>query len=86
MVNYKKVPPDTYQSIKRSLKKDYILSQYPSFHDSMLDSFEMVSLDGKISVYYYKDGTVEIEGSEDNPTYRRVIKRVNGVISKKDYI
>ena len=86
MVNYKKLPPDVYYTIKRSLTEDFILSQYPSYHDSMLESFEIVSIDGKISIYYYKDGTLEIQGSDANPMFRRIIKKVNGLASKKDYI
>lgn len=86
VVDYKKVPPDVYYSVKGLLVRDYITSQYPSYHESMLDSFEIVSIDGKISVYYYKDGTLKIEGSQSNSSYRRIIKRVNGLISKKDYI
>ena len=86
MVDYKKVPPDVYYSVKGLLVDDYILSQYPSFHESMFDSFEIVSIDGKISIYYYKDGTLKIEGDQSNPSYRRIIKRVNNLISKKDYI
>ena len=85
MVNYKKVPPDVYQLVKKALKEDFILSQYPSFHDSMLESFEIISIDGKISVYYFKDGTFQIEGDEINPAYRRIVRKVNGLISKKDY-
>ncbi|HYL65493.1 MAG TPA: hypothetical protein VET47_00045, partial [Candidatus Limnocylindrales bacterium] len=84
--NYRKVPPDAFGLVKRSLKREYILSQYPSLHDSMVESFDIVSLDGKISVYYYKDGTLQIEGDETNPAYRRIVKIVNGLISKKDYI
>ncbi|MDE1764104.1 MAG: hypothetical protein KGH88_07645 [Thaumarchaeota archaeon] len=86
MVNYKKLPPDVYYSIKRSLTEDFILSQYPAYHDSMLESFEIVSIDGKVSVYYYKDGTLEIQGSDANPTFRRIVKRTNSLVSKKDYI
>ena len=52
----------------------------------MLESFEIVSIDGKISVYYYKDGTLEIQGSDTNPTFRRIVKKTNGLASKKDYI
>ncbi len=86
MVNYKKLPPDLYYSIKKSLIDDFILSQYPSYHDSMLESFEIVSIDGKISIYYYKDGTLEIHGDDTNPMFRRIVKKVNGLVSKKDYI
>ncbi len=86
MIDYKKVPPDIYYSIKGSLVDDYVLSQYPSFHESMYDSFEIVTIDGKVSVYYYKDGTLKIEGEQSNPSYRRIVRRVNNLISKKDYI
>jgi hypothetical protein len=86
MVNYKKVPPEAYFLVKKALKGDFILSQYPSFHNSMMESFEIVSLDGKISIYYFKDGTLQIEGDEINPTYRRIVRKVNGLISKKDYL
>ncbi len=86
MVTYRKLPPDVYYTIKRTLTEDFILSQYPSFHDSMLESFEIVSIDGKISVYYYKDGTLEIQGDDTNPTFRRIIRKANSLVSKKDYI
>lgn len=86
MVNYKKVPPDVYHLVKKTLKRDYVLSQYPSFHDSMMDSFEIISIDGKTSVYYFKDGTLQIEGDETNPIYRRIVRKINGLISKKDYL
>ncbi len=76
MVNYKKPQPDVYYTIKRSLTEDFILLQYPSYHDSMLESFEIVSLDGKISVYYYKYGTLEVRGSDTNPTFRRIVRKV----------
>ena len=86
MVNYKKVPPDAYFLVKKALKGDFILSQYPSFHESMMESFEIISIEGKISIYYFKDGTLQIEGDEVNPTYRRIIRKINGLISKKDYL
>lgn len=86
MTRYKKLPPDVYGSVKRTLTDDFILSHYPGYHESMMDSFEIISLDGKISVYYYKDGTLEIEGSDANPVYRRIIRLVNNLVSKKDYI
>lgn len=54
--SYRDVPPDLYFLIKKGLQNDHVASQYPSFHESMYDSFEIFSLDGKISVYYYKDG------------------------------
>jgi hypothetical protein len=85
LVHYKTVPPDLYLRVKKGLQNNYVLSQYPSFHDSMLDSCEIISLDGKISVYYYKDGLLEIKGDERNSTVRIIIRQVNHIISK-DYL
>jgi len=85
LVDYRKVPRDAYELVKNALKGDYILSQYPSFHDSMIESFDIISLAGKISIYYYKDGTLQIEGDENNPSYHRIVRKVNALISKKDY-
>lgn len=86
MINYKKVPPDAYLLVKKALGGNFVLSQYPSFHDSMIESFAIISLNGTISVYYFKDGTLQIDGDENNHTYHRIIKKVNGLISKKDYL
>jgi len=51
----------------------------------MIESFDIISLAGKISIYYYKDGTLQIEGDENNPSYHRIVRKVNALISKKDY-
>ena len=52
----------------------------------MLESFEIISIDGKISIYYYKDGTLAVEGNEKDPSFRRIIRQVNKLVSKKEYI
>jgi len=57
-----------------------------SFHESTYDSFEIISLDGKVAVYYCKDGTLAIRDDEKNPLYRRIIRLVNKLILKKDYL
>ncbi len=86
MTSYRSVPPDSYLRVKKGLQNDHMVSQYPSFHESMYDSFEIISLDGKVAVYYYKDGTLVIQGDEKNPSCRRIIQQVNKLISKKDYL
>jgi hypothetical protein len=86
MINYRNVPPDVYIHIKKGLQSDHVVSQYPSFHESMYDSFEIISLSGKISIYYYKNGMLTIEGNERDSFHRRIIRQVNKLISKKEYI
>ena len=86
MVRYSTVPPDAYLRVKKGLQNDHVLSQYPSFHESMYDSFEIVSLEGKVAVYYYKDGTLAVDGNETDSFFRRIVRQVNKIISKKDYL
>ena len=86
MVKYNSVPPDTYIRVKKGLQGDHIVSQYPSFHESMYDSFEIISLDGAVAVYYYKDGTLEVKGNDKNSFFRSVIRQVNKIVSRKEYL
>ena len=86
MVRYNEVPPDLYLKVKKGLQNDHVLSQYPSFHESMYDSFEIVFLEGKVAIYYYKNGILAIEGDDGNSFFRRIVRQVNKIISKKDYL
>lgn len=52
----------------------------------MYDSFEIVSLEGKVAVYYYKDGTLAVEGNDADSFFCRIVHQVNKIISKKDYL
>ena len=72
--------------VKKGLQNDHVLSQYPSFHESMYDSFEILSLEEKIAIYYYKDGMLAVEGNENNSFFRKIVRQVNKIISKKDYL
>ncbi|MDE1818118.1 MAG: hypothetical protein KGH86_03600 [Thaumarchaeota archaeon] len=86
MVRYNLVPPDTYIRVKKGLQGDHMVSQYPSFHESMYDSFEIISLDDKVAVYYYKNGTLAVEGDDKNSFFRSVVRQVNKLVSRKDYL
>ena len=86
MTSYRDVPPDLYFLVKKGLQNDYVVSQYPSFHESMYDSFEIISLDGKISIYYYKEGRLVIQSDIQNLIYKKIIRQVNKIISKKVYL
>ena len=86
MVRYSAVPPDLYLRIRKGLQNDHVLSQYPSFHESMYDSFEIVSIEGKVAIYYYKDGILVVEGDDNNLFFCRIVRQVNKIISRKDYL
>ncbi|MDE1725079.1 MAG: hypothetical protein KGH76_04185 [Thaumarchaeota archaeon] len=86
MVQYIAVPPDTYVRVKRGLQKDHMLSQYPSFHESMYDSFEIISIYGRASVHYYKNGRLVLEGDESNSFFRRIVRQVNKIVSTREYL
>lgn len=86
MVRYNLVPPDTYIRVKKGLQGDHVVSQYPSFHESMYDSFEIISLNGKVAIYYYKNGTLEVDGDDKNSFFRSIIRQVNKLVSRKEYL
>ena len=52
----------------------------------MLESFEIISIDGKIVIYYYKEGTLAVEGNEKDLLFSRIIRQVNKFVSKKEHI
>ncbi|HJW19094.1 MAG TPA: hypothetical protein VJ571_00875 [Candidatus Nitrosotalea sp.] len=52
----------------------------------MYDSFEIISLNGTVAVYYYKNGTLAIEGDDVNSFFRSIVRQVNKLVSRKDYL
>lgn len=52
----------------------------------MHDSFEIVSLEGKVAIYYYKDGTLEVKGDDKNLFFRSIVRQVNKLVSRKEYL
>ena len=85
-MSYNSVPPDLYFLVKKGLQNNNVVSQYPSFHESMHDSFEIITLDGNISIYYYKDGRLLIQSDKQDLFFRKIIRQINKIISKKDYL
>lgn len=86
MVQYNAVPPDTYTRVKKGLQEDHVVSQYPSFHESMYDSFEIISIDGRVAIHYYKNGTLAVEGDDANSFCRKIIRQVNKLVSRREYL
>jgi hypothetical protein len=86
LVQYIAVPPDTYVRVKRGLQEDHMVSQYPSFHESMYDSFEIISIEGRAAIHYYKNGRLALEGDENNSFFRRIVRHVNKIVSTRDYL
>jgi hypothetical protein len=86
LVQYIAVPPDTYVRVKRGLQEDHMVSQYPSFHESMYDSFEIISIEGRAAIHYYKNGRLALEGDENNSFFRRIVRQVNKIVSTRDYL
>lgn len=85
-MSYRSVPPDEYVRVRKGLQNNHMISQYPSFHESMYDSFEIISLEGKVSIYYYKNGMLEIQGDDKNLFFRSIVRQVNKLVSRKGYL
>jgi hypothetical protein len=86
LVQYNAVPPDTYTRVKRGLQEEHVVSQYPSFHESMYDSFEIISIDGRAAIHYYKNGTLAVEGDDTNSFFRKIVRQINKLVSRREYL
>jgi ribonuclease HIII len=50
----------------------------------MHDSFEIISLNGKIAVYYYKNGMLAVEGDDKNSFFRSTVHQVNKLFQREN--
>ncbi|MGI0058583.1 MAG: hypothetical protein ACREBJ_02345 [Nitrosotalea sp.] len=39
-----------------------------------------------VAAYYYKNGTLVVEGDDKNSFFRSIVHQVNKLVSRKDYL
>ncbi len=74
MVSFKSVSSEDFEEIKSGLKKLFNIIPYPSNDQSILESFDIVSLGFKISITYYKTGTLLVQGDESHEDFQIIIR------------
>ena len=74
MVSFKNVNTKDYVKIKRGLKKLFKTIPCTSNNKSVIETFDIVSLDSKFPVTYYKTKTLLVEGDASNKDSKQVIE------------
>ncbi len=74
MASFKNVSSEDFEEIKTGLKKLFNITPYPSDDQSILESFDIVSLGFKISVTYYKTRTLLIQGDELHEDFQIAVR------------
>ena len=70
MASFKNVNAAGFEEIKIGLKKLFNITPYPSNDESVIESFDIVSLGFKFSITYYKTGTLLVQGMKHMRTFR----------------
>ncbi len=74
MVSFKNVNAAHFEEIKTGLEKLFNIIPYPSNDQSILESFDIVSLGFKISITYYKTGTLLVQGNESHEDFQIAVR------------
>ena len=74
MVSFKNIKTSDYEKIKRDLKKLFKITPYPSNDQSVIETFDIVSLGYKFPVTYYKTKTLLIQGDVSHQDFKRAIE------------
>ncbi len=74
MASFKNVNAAGFEEIKTGLKKLFNITPYPSNDESVIESFDIVSLGFKFSITYYKTGTLLVQGDETHEDFQIIIR------------
>ena len=74
MASFKNVNAAGFEEIKTGLKKLFNITPYPSNDESVIESFDIVSLGFKFSITYYKTETLLVQGDETHEDFQIIIR------------
>ena len=74
MASFKNVNVADFEEIKTGLKKLFNITPYPSNDESVIESFDIVSLGSKFSITYYKTGTLLVQGDDSHEDFLIIIR------------
>jgi len=74
MTSFKNVNVADFEEIKTGLKKLFNITPYPSTDESVIESFDIVSLGVKFSITYYKTGTLLVQGDDSHEDFLIIIR------------
>ena len=74
MTSFKNVNVADFEEIKTGLKNLFSITPYPSTDESVIESFDIVSLGSKFSITYYKTGTLLVQGDDSHEDFLIIIR------------
>jgi len=74
MTSFKNVNVADFEEIKTGLKNLFSITPYPSTDESVIESFDIVSLGFKFSFTYYKTGTLLVQGDDSHEDFLIIIR------------
>ena len=80
MASFNNVPLKDYGKIKRSLKKSFKTIPCLSDNRSVVETFDIVLMDSKLSITYYKTKTLQISEDSSNNS-KKVIEVIQTVLN-----
>ena len=80
MINFNNVTLKDYGKIKRGLKKSFKTIPCLSGNRSVVETFDIVSADSKLSITYFKTNTLQIQEDSSNNS-KNVIKAIHATLN-----
>ncbi|MGI0006456.1 MAG: hypothetical protein ACREAR_00465 [Nitrosotalea sp.] len=86
LLRYKLVPPDTYIRVKKVLQGAVWCHNIHHFMNQCVIRLKSYIFEWSVAAYYYKNGTLVVEGDDKNSFFRSIVHQVNKLVSRKDYL
>jgi len=80
MINFNNVTLKDYGKIKRGLKKSFKIIPCLSGNRSVIETFDVVWIDSKLSITYFKTNTLQIQ-DDSSSNSKNVIKIIQTLLN-----
>ena len=80
MIRFENVNVKDYAKIKRGLKKSFNTIPCLSDNRSVIETFDILSTNSKLSITYFKSKKLEIPSDSSNVS-KKVIERIEGILN-----
>jgi hypothetical protein len=80
MTKFNNVNEKNYGKIKRGLKKSFKTIPCLSDNRSVIETFDIVLTNSKLSITYFKIKTLEIKGDSSKDS-KKIIELINGILN-----
>jgi ribonuclease HIII len=76
-----KVPLDKYQNIKQDICKKFKINPKQNSSNSIVELFEIMTKEGKITFTLYKTNKLMVQSSTNNQDFQKIVKVISDSLS-----